>query len=175
MKFLFSLFALVMLAESCNSKKEAISDSEEPEEIVASKPSSEQSNPKSEAVKDNYEKVFIIYQATSRASFEYIQVSKTEISITEDRSLKSMNSYKCEHDDWSILNKLLNDIDVEHLDALKAPTDKRLYDGAAHATLFVIKGDVSMMTPTFDHGAPPQEIEVLVNKVLSMAENATKQ
>ena len=176
MKFLFSLFALVILTGSGNSKKEPISNVDETEQAaIASKPSREQSNPKSDAVKDNYQKILVIYQATSRGYFEYISVSQSEIALTNDRSLKTMNSYPCKPNDWSMLKKLIDDADVENLDSLKAPTDKRLYDGAPHATLSIIKGDVEMMTPTFDHGAPPEKIKTLVNKVLSMAENATKQ
>jgi hypothetical protein len=86
-----------------------------------------------------------------------------------------MNTYVCKSEDWEALESLLKAIDVENLNRLKAPTDKRLYDGAPHATLSVIKGDVEMMTPTFDHGTPPKEIEALVNKVLSIKVNASKQ
>lgn len=31
------------------------------------------------------------------------------------------------------------------------------------------------MTPTFDHGHPPKEIEALVNKILTIREKLTKQ
>ncbi|MCB0399433.1 MAG: META domain-containing protein [Winogradskyella sp.] len=135
----------------------------------ASKPS------KSDIVKENYKKFAVIYETSSRGSFEHIEISKNEIKISNDRSLENINTYNCNPEDWNMLNELLSNSIVENLDLLKAPTDKRLYDGAPHATLSVIKGDVVMMTPTFDHGAPPKEIETLVNKVLSMAENATKQ
>ncbi|MCT4629798.1 hypothetical protein [Winogradskyella sp.] len=175
MKFLFSLFTLVMLTGSCNSTKDIVSDSNKSEQTTASKPSREVQNSKSDIVKDNYNKVFIIYQANSRGSFEYIQISETEIKITKDRELKNLNSHECKKEDWEALQKLLKGVDVENLDALKAPTDKRLYDGAAHATFSVIKGDVKMTSPTFDHGAPPKEIEALVNKVLSITESISKQ
>lgn len=135
----------------------------------ASKPS------KSDVVQDNYKKFAVIYETSTRGSFEHIEVSKAEIKISKDRSLKNIETYECNPQDWKALNELLSNAVVENLDLLKAPTDKRLYDGAAHATLSVIKGDVVMMTPTFDHGAPPKEIESIVNKILSMAEIATKQ
>ncbi|APY08339.1 hypothetical protein BWZ20_08530 [Winogradskyella sp. J14-2] len=130
---------------------------------------------KDDIVKENYKKLKVIYNTSSRSSFKHIEISKTKIKISKDRTLKTTRSYACDKQDWQALEELLNNAVVEHLDALEAPTDKRLYDGAPHATLAVIKGDVEMMTPTFDHGNPPKEIETLVNKVLSMAENATKQ
>ncbi|WP_426432027.1 META domain-containing protein [Winogradskyella sp. HB-48] len=130
---------------------------------------------KSDIVKDNYKKFAVIYETSTRGSFEHIEISEHNIKISKDRGLENMNTYHCNPQDWKALNELLSNSVVENLDLLKAPTDKRLYDGAPHATLSVIKGDVIMMTPTFDHGAPPKEIETLVNKVLSMAENATKQ
>ncbi|WP_299366927.1 META domain-containing protein [Winogradskyella sp.] len=132
-------------------------------------------NPKKDLVKENYSKTLVTYKVLSRSKFDYIQISKSEIVTSKDRNLKTMNSYPCKAEDWEALNKILNEVDVEHLDQLEAPTDKRLYDGAAHATLSVIKGDVEMMSPTFDHGMPPKEIEALVNKVLSISENTSKQ
>jgi len=130
---------------------------------------------KSDIVKDNYKKITVIYESSTRGSFEHIEISKTQIKFSKDRSLKNMEIYECNPEDWKALNELLSNSVVENLDLLKAPTDKRLYDGAAHATLSVIKGDVVMMSPTFDHGTPPKEIESIVNKILSMAEIATKQ
>lgn len=135
----------------------------------ASKPS------KSDIVKENYKKFAVIYETSSRGSFEHIEISKNEIKISSDRNLEKTDTYNCNSEDWKMLKELLRDSVVENLDLLKAPTNKRLYDGAPHATLSVIKGDVIMMTPTFDHGAPPKEIESIVNKILSMTEIATKQ
>jgi heat shock protein HslJ len=147
---------------------------EKTEIFIATK--SEASKPsKSDIVKENYKKFAVIYETSTRGAFEHIEISKNEIKISNDRSLENINTYNCNPEDWKMLKELLSDSVVENLDLLKAPTDKRLYDGAPHATLSVIKGDVIMMTPTFDHGAPPKEIESIVNKILSMTEIATKQ
>lgn len=121
------------------------------------------------------DKTYINYKVSSRNSFEYILLSQTEMQLSTDKYLKKIDSLPMAEKDWATLINLLDSIDTQNLDKLKAPTDKRLYDGAAHATLSVIKGDVEMMTPSFDHGNPPKEIEALVNKVLSIKENATKQ
>lgn len=130
---------------------------------------------KNSIVEDNYKKFVVIYETSTRGSFKHIEVSKTQIKISKERSLKNLSTYACNAQDWKMLKDMLSNSVVENLDLLKAPTDKRLHDGAPHATLSVIKGDVEMMTPTFDHGNPPKEIESIVNKILSMVEIATKQ
>ncbi|WP_296381890.1 hypothetical protein [Winogradskyella sp.] len=175
MKILFSLFALVMITGSCNSTKETVSNSKEQEPVVASKPAKEMPFTKSDVVKDNYNKPTVIYKALSRGSFEYIQVSESEVLVSSDRNLKEMDTYKCGKEDWNEISKLLKAIDIEAFQKLKAPTDKRLYDGAAHTTLSIIRGDLYFTTPSFDEGHPPKDIEDLVNKVLSIKENAIKQ
>ena len=137
---------------------------------------SEASRPsKNSITEDNYKKFVVTYETSTRGSFKHIEVSKTQIKISKERSLKNSSTYACNAQDWKMLKDMLSNSVVENLDLLTAPTDKRLHDGAPHATLSVIKGDVEMMTPTFDHGNPPKEIESIVNKILSMAEIATKQ
>jgi len=129
---------------------------------------------KSDIVKNNYGTA-IIYQISSRGKFENTRVSEAEILVSTDRSLNVRRQYICKKTDWDELNKLIEAVELETINKLNAPTDKRLVDGAAHATLAIQIGDVEYMSPTFDHGFPPKEIEALVNKVLSIKENAVKQ
>ncbi|WP_422106458.1 META domain-containing protein [Winogradskyella sp.] len=147
--------------------------------LMADRATVSQANNKGQNRKVNLEtngdSTLITYRVQSRDIFEYIQISKSTITTSNDRYLKAMESYTCQPEDWESLNELLQDIDIEHLDKLKAPTDKRLFDGAPHATLSVIRGDVETMSPSFDHGTPPDAIKALVNKVLSIRENLTKQ
>jgi hypothetical protein len=53
-------------------------------------------------------------------------------------------------------------IDVPNLSQLKAPTEKRFYDGAAIGNLSVTHNGETFGTAGFDHGNPPVEIEQLV-------------
>ena len=55
----------------------------------------------------------------------------------------------------------LNKIDLENLPNLKAPTEKRFYDGAAIANLNIIYKGKKYQTSNFDHGFPPMEIKRL--------------
>lgn len=129
---------------------------------------------KSDIVKDNYQ-TSVTYKALTRGSFEYSRISKSNIAISTDRSLKQIANYNCEDKDWKELNTLIEAVDLETFQNLKAQSKKHLFDGATHATLAIQIGDIEYMTPAFDHGNPPKEIEALVNKVLSIKENAVKQ
>jgi hypothetical protein len=148
-----------------------VSNSTEIESLVDSKPSKDMPIEKNDVV--NYYSA-ITYQALSRGSFIYIEISESNISISEDKNLMEIDKYLCKSEDWEALNALLVDLNRDTFQTLKAPTDKRLFDGAAHATLALRQGDVEIRTPSFDHGFPPESIEVIVNKVLSIKENAIK-
>ena len=128
---------------------------------------------KSDIAKDNYNTA-ITYQSSTKGSFEFINISKSNISFSTDRSLNTIDKYNCEEKDWEELNTLIEAVDMETFQKLKAPTDKRFTDAVAQAKLVIQLGDAEYMTPPFDHGNPPKEIEALVNKVLSLKENTVK-
>ena len=69
--------------------------------------------------------------------------------------------------DRKSLNIAIQELDLESLLQLKAPTDKRLFDGAAIANLKITKQGKRYESQSFDHGYPPAEIEKIVNKMLS--------
>lgn len=161
-----------MLAESCDSSKEAVSNSNEV--VVETQSKSSIVKDKNDIVQDNYSDA-ITYKAQSRGSFSFIQITGKELLFSEDASLQNVRTYTCEEKDINEIARLLKAVDRETFQKLEAPTAKRLYDGAAHATLAIRQGDVEIITPTFDHGHPPQEIEALVNKVLSIKESVVKQ
>jgi hypothetical protein len=65
----------------------------------------------------------------------------------------------------------LKPVNVENIPNLKAPSEKRFYDGAAIATLSIVYNGETYTTPSFDHGNPPNEIAELVKEILSISEN----
>jgi len=113
----------------------------------------------------------IIYRANSRAIFKEIIVSENEVFIKNDRNDKSHTQLKTTKINWKACLRLLSQIDVDELPKLKAPTSKRLYDGAAHANLIVEKDGKKITSCTFDHGYPPKAIEALIEYLLSLKEN----
>ncbi|APD07208.1 hypothetical protein UJ101_01692 [Flavobacteriaceae bacterium UJ101] len=49
---------------------------------------------------------------------------------------------------------------------LKAPTNKRLYDGAPYAILIIRSENKEIKSCGFDHGEPPQELKKLVDEII---------
>lgn len=154
MKVLISLMTLLLLNNECSIKQ----------------------HQSTESISDlTQEEITITYTALSRGFFEKIQVTKDTLMVSNDRNLVEKETYICTEKDWSQLMALLKEIDVESIPTLEPPTSKRLYDGAAHASLSIEKNDATIQSNGFDHGYPPKAIERLVNKLLSMAENVQKQ
>lgn len=121
--------------------------------------------------KDQDNIVNVEYQALSRGSFFQIKISTDRIEKTIDINLKDSDSKKCSKKDWNTITSLLKTIDVDKISELKAPTEKRLFDGAPHAQLKIISSTETFVSNGFDHGHPPQEIQQLVNTILSLAES----
>lgn len=81
---------------------------------------------------------------------------------------------KLSKSDWNSLLDLLSKVDAEKIKDLKAPSEKRFYDGAMIAGLKVIYKDKTYESASFDHGNPPAEIKDLVNKIIEVSDIAPK-
>lgn len=129
---------------------------------------------KNDMVKDRYDTT-IVYETSTRGYYEYISISASDILISKDRGLQNVTHYKCEEQDWKELNTLIEAVDLKTFQKLEAPSEQRFSDSALEASLAIQLGDIQYRTPAFDHGNPPETIEVLVNKVLSIKEKTIKQ
>lgn len=119
--------------------------------------------------------ITITYQAVSRGFFEEISITNNNIKISNDLSRKDYKTYKNLKEDWNECLKLVSEINLDNLPELKAPTDYRYVDGAAHATLSIKDGDQEIRSSEFDHGHPPKEIKDLVEKLQSFKKLSSKQ
>jgi heat shock protein HslJ len=144
------------------------------EKVSLIKASKTDISPKQKMVGEHYNTSSVTYKAIGRGNFNHIEISKDKIIVSTDRNLKEVSEYVYNKSEWSVIEKMINNTNLSNLSMLIAPTDKRLFDGAAIASLTIRKGDVVATSSSFDHGHPPKEIEDLVNKVLSIKENSTK-
>ena len=151
MKILFGILVILLSAKECEEKKQMKNNSDT--EVMAAKDESRQQKEYS-----------ILYTAISRGLFKEVIITNETITIKKDRTSKATIS-TCSKELWDAISKNLDNINLETLHKLEAPTQKRLFDGAAHATLKVSVGDDSYTTSTFDHGFPPKEIELLCNTI----------
>ena len=104
----------------------------------------------------------IEYSAVSRGLYKTIVVKNQTVSIINTRGGEAVES-KIDTAKW---NKIVSEFEKVNLDSipnLKAPTEKRFYDGAAIGNLKITQNQKTYETKGFDNGYPPKEIEKLVN------------
>lgn len=131
-------------------------------------------NQKMHLAEHQKEHVSIKYQAFSRGFFQEILVSEKSIIFYNDRDYKNAKTHKISKKEWEEFMRLLSAIDIEALPKLKAPTAKRLYDGAPHATLTIEKKGQTTSSSSFDHGHPPKQLKALIDYILSFNKNSLK-
>jgi len=109
------------------------------------------------------------YTASTRGFFQKIIIINQKATVFRDRNNeKSPEEINISDKDWKEIIGYFEKIDLEKIPALKDPTQKRFYDGAAIANLKIRYQDKNYETTDFDHGFPPAEIEKLVNKIVSL-------
>ncbi len=113
--------------------------------------------------KQDYSKSILTYTAETRGYYMQITIEDKELRISKDREtrLPSVRIPLTAADQKKVL-AMVKAIDVPNLSQLKAPTEKRFYDGAAIGNLSVTHNGETYGTAGFDHGNPPVEIEQLV-------------
>jgi hypothetical protein len=163
MKVISILATFLITITSCNCQKKAKESN-----VVANSTTSKV------AVSNNETKSTIptiYYEATSRGIFLSIKVENQTLYVSRTRDFKEYEDKIAISDaDWKEISALANAVDLEKVKDLKWPTEKRYYDGAAHANIiFELKG-IKYPANGFDHGFPPAEVEKLVNKITKLAE-----
>jgi hypothetical protein len=110
----------------------------------------------------------ILYTATSRAFYTSILVERKTIAIANDRTQKPVVK-ELTPLQWNALIYEFQKIELSEMPSLKPPTQKRLHDGAATASLTITYKGVLYESQTFDHGFPPDKIKNIVTTVLSFS------
>lgn len=108
------------------------------------------------------------YTANTRGFYQKITIHDHTVSILKDRNDNGNPiMIKISDKDWKEMVGYFETIHLDSLNTLKAPTEKRFYDGAAIANLKVNYKDKTYETTAFDHGFPPEKIKKLVDKINS--------
>ncbi len=118
--------------------------------------------------KTNMASTQIEYSAMSRGYYKTIVAQNQTVLVTAQRNAEPV---KINIDDakWKEIADAYSKINLDNLSTLKAPTDKRTYDGAAIGNLKITKDGKTYETPGFDNGFPPKEIEKLVNLLVDFS------
>lgn len=113
----------------------------------------------------------INYEANARNFVLNIKVENQMLFVSRARDVKDyQEKTKISDADWNEIVALTKAVDLAKVKDLKWPTEKRFYDGAAHANVTFISNEVEYPANGFDHGYPPVEIEKLVNKIVKLTE-----
>ena len=141
MKLLSMLFLTIFLGKSC--------DAEQKQEI---------------------DTAVIEYTATTRGFYQQITVQNQKFTVTKDRNgNEKLAQQDISKSDWKKIIEAFQEVDLDGMQDLKGPTEKRFYDGAAIANVKITYKGKSYETNGFDHGNPPIEIEKLVRKITLLA------
>lgn len=108
------------------------------------------------------------YSAVSRGVYKKIVVHNKMVSVTNGRDAQPIEK-KIDDAKWKQLVTEFSKIKLENIPTLKAPTEKRFYDGAAIGNLTITQDQKTYQTTGFDNGFPPAEIEKLVNLLTDFA------
>ena len=120
--------------------------------------------------KNDLKTAVLEYTANTRGFYQKITIQDQMVSVSKDRSGNDKTvATKISDKDWKELVGYFETIELDSLPTLKAPTEKRLHDGAAIANLEVSYKDKKYETSSFDHGYPPENIKKLVVKINSFA------
>ena len=106
------------------------------------------------------------YKAYSRGFYQTFSVENQMVFVSKNREEKPV-VFKLSTADWKSVILVVQELDLETLSQMKAPTEKRLFDGAAIANLKITKQGKVYESQSFDHGYPPAGIEKIVNKMTS--------
>lgn len=120
--------------------------------------------------KQDIDTAVIEYVANSRGFYQKITVEKQTVTVSSDRSGREKTvPTKISDVDWKELVNCFKKVELDSLAKLKAPTEKRFYDGAAIANLKITYKDTVYETTSFDHCFPPKEIKKFVNRITLLA------
>lgn len=120
--------------------------------------------------KNDLKTAVLEYTANTRGFYQKITIKDQMVRVSKDRSSNDKPvPVKISDTDWKELVSDFETIELESLASLKAPTEKRFYDGAAIADLKVSYKDKVHQTTSFDHGNPPEAIKKLISKINSFA------
>ena len=120
--------------------------------------------------KQDIKSAIVEYTANTRGFYQKIVIQDQTISVVTDRNSDANSApEKISDANWKELIAAFQEIDLEGLPNLKAPSERRFYDGAAIGNLKVTYKDKTYQTDGFDHGTPPIEIARFVTKITSLA------
>ena len=110
----------------------------------------------------------IIYNAITRGRLENITIKGSSLQYKTNQKSIFINLTKEQQEK---VNIEISKINLNEINNLKAPTDKRFYDGAMHTSILIKSNSTEYTSSTFDDTNPPIELKALCQLLLNLAQN----
>lgn len=109
----------------------------------------------------------IVYEAQTRGSLVQLTVEGNKLSYKtyEKEGAKEVTKEQLEE-----LKTIVNELNLEEIRDLKAPSEKRITDGALQAEIVIKMTDNEYKSSTFDAGNPPKELKKLEDFLYSLSD-----
>lgn len=101
----------------------------------------------------------VSYSAKSRGSSKNITVVSGNVYYKTQNSSKTFFITLAQKE---ALKESIAKLAIEEIGDLKAPSNKRAFDGAMHARISIHLNDTTYVSSDFDDGNPPEELKPLV-------------
>ncbi|AZJ34235.1 hypothetical protein [Tenacibaculum singaporense] len=100
----------------------------------------------------------IAYEAQTRGSVVKLTIEGNNLSY---KTYRKEGAKEVTKEQLEELKAIINELNLEEISNLKAPSEKRITDGALHAEFTIKIADKEYRSSTFDAGNPPKELKKL--------------
>ncbi|RSC95535.1 hypothetical protein [Tenacibaculum singaporense] len=100
----------------------------------------------------------IAYEAQTRGSMVKLTIEGNNLSY---KTYQKEGTKEVTKEQLEELKAIINELNLEGISKLKAPSEKRITDGALHAEFTIKMADKEYKSITFDAGNPPKELKKL--------------
>lgn len=113
----------------------------------------------------------ITYIIQARGTYKQIKFSK-DLILFSDAINNKKHSKKTPETLWLEMHNLLNQLNLNELHKIKVTSNEKSRDAALTAYIEIsLKNEKTLTSSYFDHGNPPEELEAIVNILLSQSQN----
>ncbi|AZJ33246.1 hypothetical protein SAMN05444344_0968 [Tenacibaculum mesophilum] len=109
----------------------------------------------------------IAYEAQTRGSIVQLTIEGNNLSykINQKEGSKKVTKEQLEE-----LNTIVNELNLEQISDLQAPSEKRITDAALHAKFTIKIANKEYRSSVFDAGNPPKELKKLEGFLYNLSE-----
>lgn len=113
----------------------------------------------------------VVYKYVSSTMSGMVTTTVTPDSIIVQKNGRSQSHHSIANniETWKSLQKISKTIEVNGLDTLKSPSNRRAFDGASHAAIWVYTNDSIYKSASFDGGNPNEKIKTLVDSIVQIS------